>query len=186
MVTKLKNLKRGFTLVELMIVVAIVGILAALAIYGVSKYVSNAKSAEARNALGRMAKDAVSAYQKEAMSATVLALGASSSLSHRLCGSATNKVPLTVPAGEKYQSKPSEWGGTKDIGWTCLKFSMDAPQYFQYDYTMASDKFTCTATGNLDADAVNSVFAMSGSVQTDGTQKVAVVAPNVEETNPDE
>src|SRR5687767_379950 len=49
---KLKQLKskRGFTLVELMIVVAIIGVLAALAIYGVRKYLTNAKSAEARSA----------------------------------------------------------------------------------------------------------------------------------------
>jgi len=190
---------RGFTLVELMIVVAIVGILAALAIYGVRKYMANAKTAEARNGIGQMGKDAITAYFKEGMEATVVKLGDSTSVVNQLCKGDTveavpgggNIVTTTMPAqikAKKFQSSPSDWKG----GWDCLHFSMNDPQYYQYDYESTGGPatgttFTCKAAGDLDGDGIGSLFSMAGAIQTD-TKGIltATLAPNMEEKDSDE
>lgn len=166
-----KRLKGGFTLIELMIVVAIIGVLAAVAIPAFMKYIRKSKTTEAIEHVKKIYEGARSYFMEESNSQ-----GSTVPIAKQF--PKNDGTELTAPTaddccsqpGDKCAPNPALW---TDPAWQALKFSVDDPHYYWYTYvstgTENDSRFTARANGNLDCDTSYSTFEMVGAIQTDGT-----------------
>ncbi len=160
---------RGFTLIELMIVVAILGLLAAIAIPAFTKYVRRSKTSEAVMMLRKLFDGSVAYYNRDFSDRhgdPIVSQFPGIGLDY---GPAPGTDPCCGAGKDKCDPDPEAWDG--DV-WQALAFAVDDPHYYWYAYLPKgvgnNSAFTARAMGNLNCNSAYSTFERVGGVTPEG------------------
>jgi prepilin-type N-terminal cleavage/methylation domain-containing protein len=159
----LKKMKeRGFTLIELMIVVAIIGILAAVAIPAFMDYMKKSKKTEAPLQLKNISEKCKD-YQ---ISKNDYPPSSTSSMPGADGGACPNKFAIQPAAS---------WN--TDVAWNAIDFHIDEEALFTYHFTHTSTTAAnATAVGDLDCDTTKITYSLD-MVTVAGNQQSKIYAP---------
>ena len=159
--------KKGFSLVELMVVVAIIGVLAAVAIPTYDHFIYEAKTSEAREKLSTLSHGAASYFHAEHSYGLLIksrnlypgcqaeGTRATNCTNELTCGN------LLLEPGQKYTPNSAVW---TTVPWTRLGFQISGPHYYCYGYT----SIITAGRSTFDASATASLSSKDEHTNVDG------------------
>jgi len=167
--------RKGFTLIELMIVVAIIGILAVVAIPGYMAYIKSSKTSEAKENLKIIGDGAIAFFEAEhcydsacMQPQSKLYPGSNDEgASYASAGSASAIGEYSTIGLKNSPLDSTVKGNLNTAPWTHLRFNINKPFYYQYQYasfgtSAGSSSFTAGAIASL-SESGDSAFTISGT-----------------------